>query len=246
PPEAPAHDAACPPDVKGEPPTVGGGGSAPLSDKLAQSKGVICPPSGVDREMQVAPPDGGRLKGIPPPGTPGGGPNVQPEEAARADVGARRTRSPAGAQPSAEARGRRGDADGETPRQPEHHEVGGDEGDETGVRSGVAFDQQTETDGDRLANHQGDDEYGEQAHGQAPLALIACRETRATSVTGSIAARRSVAPAAPTRCRSALLSQGCRSTSQRAAQHRRCAVRPCGCRSPRSAYGAPDICRRFP
>ena len=79
PPEAPAHDAACPPDVKGEPPTVGGGGSAPLSDKLAQSKGVICPPSGVDREMQVAPPDGGRLKVIPPPGTPGGDPNVQPK-----------------------------------------------------------------------------------------------------------------------------------------------------------------------
>jgi len=76
---APAQDATCPPDVKGEPPTVGGGGSAPLSDKLAQSKGVICPPSGVDREMQVAPPDGGRLKVIPPPGTPGGDPNVQPK-----------------------------------------------------------------------------------------------------------------------------------------------------------------------
>ena len=79
PPAAPPHDAACPPDVKGEPPTVGGGGSAPLSDKLAQSKGVICPPSGVDREMQVAPPDGGRLKVIPPPGTPGGDPSVQPK-----------------------------------------------------------------------------------------------------------------------------------------------------------------------
>jgi hypothetical protein len=74
-----AQDAACPPDVKGEPPTVGGGSSAPLSDKLAQSKGVICPPSGVDREMQVAPPDGGRLKVIPAPGTPGGDPSVQPK-----------------------------------------------------------------------------------------------------------------------------------------------------------------------
>jgi hypothetical protein len=76
---APAQDAACPPDVKGEPPTVGGGSSAPLSDKLAQSKGVICPPSGVDRQMQVAPPDGGRLKVIPAPGTPGGDPSVQPK-----------------------------------------------------------------------------------------------------------------------------------------------------------------------
>jgi hypothetical protein len=49
-----------------------------LSDKLAQSKGVICPPAGVDHGMQVAPPDGGRLKIIPPPGTPGGDPGVQP------------------------------------------------------------------------------------------------------------------------------------------------------------------------
>ena len=71
---------ACPPDVRGSPPTVGEGpGSAPLSDKLAQSKGVICPPSGVDNDMQVAPPGGGRLRVIPPPGAPGGVPNVQPK-----------------------------------------------------------------------------------------------------------------------------------------------------------------------
>lgn len=72
--------AACPPDVKGEPPTVGGGGSSQsLSDKLAQSKGVICPPAGVDHEMQVAPPDGGRLRVIPPPDSPGGDQSVQPK-----------------------------------------------------------------------------------------------------------------------------------------------------------------------
>jgi hypothetical protein len=76
---APERGAACPPDVKGEPPTVGGGSSQPLSDKLAQSKGVICPPSGVDPEIHIAPPDGGRLKVIPPPGTPGGDPSVQPK-----------------------------------------------------------------------------------------------------------------------------------------------------------------------
>jgi hypothetical protein len=70
--------ATCPPDVKGEPPTVGGGSSEPLSDKLAQSKGVICPPAGVDREMQVTPPGGGKLKVIPPPGTPGGDQHLQP------------------------------------------------------------------------------------------------------------------------------------------------------------------------
>ena len=67
------------PDVKGEPPTVGGGSSEPLSDKLARSKGVICPPAGVDREMQVTPPSGGHLKVIPPPGIPGGDPDVQPK-----------------------------------------------------------------------------------------------------------------------------------------------------------------------
>ena len=71
--------ATCPPGVKGDPPTVGGRSSEPLSDKLAQSKGIICPPAGVDREMQVTPPGGGQLKVVPPPGTPGGDPNVQPK-----------------------------------------------------------------------------------------------------------------------------------------------------------------------
>ena len=66
---APERGAACPPDVKGEPPTVGGGSSQPLSDKLAQSKGVICPPSGVDPRYTSRRPTAG-LKVIPPPGTP--------------------------------------------------------------------------------------------------------------------------------------------------------------------------------
>ena len=74
---SPEQGATCPPDVKGEPPTVGGGSSGPLSDKLAQSKGVICPPAGIDRDMQVTPPSGGHLKVIPPPGTPGGDQNVR-------------------------------------------------------------------------------------------------------------------------------------------------------------------------
>ena len=78
-PPPPESRATCPPDVKGEPPTVGGGSSEPLSDKLAQSKGVICPPAGVDPQMQIAPPSGGHLKVIPPPGSPGGDPNVQPK-----------------------------------------------------------------------------------------------------------------------------------------------------------------------
>ena len=70
--------AACPPDVKGEAPTLGDGSNEPLSDKLAQSRGVICPPAGIDREMQVRPPGGGAVKVIPPPGTPGGDSRVEP------------------------------------------------------------------------------------------------------------------------------------------------------------------------
>jgi hypothetical protein len=69
----------CPPDVKGEPPTVGNGGSKSLSEKLADSKGVICPPAGLDQDMQVRPPGGGQLKVVPPPGTPGGDPRTQPK-----------------------------------------------------------------------------------------------------------------------------------------------------------------------
>jgi hypothetical protein len=69
----------CPPDVKGEPPTVGNGGSKSLSEKLADSNGVICPPAGLDQDMQVRPPGGGQLKVVPPPGTPGGDPRTQPK-----------------------------------------------------------------------------------------------------------------------------------------------------------------------
>jgi hypothetical protein len=75
----PTPEANCPPDVKGEPPTTGSSKSNELSDKLAESKGVICPPTGVDRDMQVAPPGGGQLKVIPPPGSPGGDQSVQPK-----------------------------------------------------------------------------------------------------------------------------------------------------------------------
>jgi hypothetical protein len=71
---------ACPPDVKGDPPTIGRSDpSQSLSEKLAESKGIICPPGGIDPQMQVTPPAGGTLKVIPPPGAPGGDPNVQPK-----------------------------------------------------------------------------------------------------------------------------------------------------------------------
>lgn len=75
----PPQGTACPPDVPGSPPTVGGTPTPNLSDKLAESKGVICPPTGVDPDIRVPPPGGGELRVIPPPGAPGGNPNVQPK-----------------------------------------------------------------------------------------------------------------------------------------------------------------------
>jgi hypothetical protein len=50
-----------------------------LSDRLADSKGVICPPAGVDPGLSAPPPGGGRTPVIPPPGTPGGDPGIQPK-----------------------------------------------------------------------------------------------------------------------------------------------------------------------
>jgi hypothetical protein len=53
--------------------------SGDLSDQLAQSNGVICPPSGVDPKMATPPPRGGATPVIPPPGSPGGDPNTIPK-----------------------------------------------------------------------------------------------------------------------------------------------------------------------
>jgi hypothetical protein len=51
-----------------------------LSEKLAQSGGVLCPPSEVDPAIKApTPEDGGRMPVIPPPGSPGGDPNVRPK-----------------------------------------------------------------------------------------------------------------------------------------------------------------------
>lgn len=51
-----------------------------LSDKLAQSRGVICPPEHVDPDIKAPTPQGGgSMPVIPPPGSPGGNQNVQPK-----------------------------------------------------------------------------------------------------------------------------------------------------------------------
>ena len=53
--------------------------SEPLSDKLAKSDGVLCPPGGVDTDMHVPTPDAGTTPVIPPPGSPGGDQTVRPK-----------------------------------------------------------------------------------------------------------------------------------------------------------------------
>jgi len=49
-----------------------------LGEKLGQSGGVICPPE-VDPGMKAPTPEGGKTPVIPPPGSPGGNPNIQPK-----------------------------------------------------------------------------------------------------------------------------------------------------------------------
>ena len=71
--------ADCPPGAGANAPVVGRDSKGTLSDQLAESKGVICPPAGVDAGIQQRPPEGGALKVIPPPGAPGGDPSVQPK-----------------------------------------------------------------------------------------------------------------------------------------------------------------------
>ena len=54
-------------------------GAGNLSDRLAKSGGVICPPEHVDPEMKQPTPPGGAMPVIPPPGSPGGDQSVQPK-----------------------------------------------------------------------------------------------------------------------------------------------------------------------
>jgi hypothetical protein len=49
-----------------------------LSDKLARTEGVICPPN-IDPDIKITPPDTGTMPVIPPPGSPGGDPTVRPK-----------------------------------------------------------------------------------------------------------------------------------------------------------------------
>lgn len=77
-PTPPSTQRDCPPDVA--PPRSGETtGRAPLSDRLSESRGVICPPKGVDPGIvEKTPPTNAPMPVIPPPGTPGGRPGAQP------------------------------------------------------------------------------------------------------------------------------------------------------------------------
>jgi hypothetical protein len=82
-PPSPQHAANCTPQDRPTPPSDGttvGQSREPLGDKLAKSEGVLCPPSGIDPEMHApAPESGGNTPVIPPPGSPGGDPNIRPK-----------------------------------------------------------------------------------------------------------------------------------------------------------------------
>jgi hypothetical protein len=59
--------------------TTTGQADEPLSDKLAKSDGVLCPLPDVDPEIRAPTPNAGNMPVIPPPGSPGGNPNLRPK-----------------------------------------------------------------------------------------------------------------------------------------------------------------------
>jgi len=66
------------PDVAQKPCAEPGDSSRTLSDKLNEGGGVICPPN-VDPSIKAPAPETGKMPVIPPPGSPGGDPKVQPK-----------------------------------------------------------------------------------------------------------------------------------------------------------------------
>jgi hypothetical protein len=59
-------------------PQPAGPGNQSLSEKLAQTDGVICPPD-IDPDIKAPTPETGKMPVIPPPGSPGGDPTVRPK-----------------------------------------------------------------------------------------------------------------------------------------------------------------------
>jgi hypothetical protein len=63
-------------DVDAEKPPVQGKN---LSDKLARSNGIVCPPPNVDPDIKQPTPPGGAIQIIPPPGSRGGEQRIVPK-----------------------------------------------------------------------------------------------------------------------------------------------------------------------
>ena len=78
-PEAPPAAGTPPPDEI-RPREDTGRSTESMSDRLSKQGGTLTPPN-VDREMAISPPaaEAGKMPVIPPPGTSGGNPNVQPK-----------------------------------------------------------------------------------------------------------------------------------------------------------------------
>jgi|SRR5580704_12907905 hypothetical protein len=53
-------------------------GNQDLSEKLAQTDGILCPPN-IDPDIKAPTPQGGPMPVIPPPGSPGGDPSLRPK-----------------------------------------------------------------------------------------------------------------------------------------------------------------------
>jgi hypothetical protein len=66
------------PSAEQKPCSEPGDSSKTLSDKLDQGGGVMCPPN-VDPGIKAPTPETGKMPVIPPPGSPGGDPNVRPK-----------------------------------------------------------------------------------------------------------------------------------------------------------------------
>jgi hypothetical protein len=76
--QVPAQVPAQAPSGAQKPCSEPGDSSKSLSDKLDQGGGVICPPN-VDPGIKAPTPETGKMPVIPPPGSPGGDPKVQPK-----------------------------------------------------------------------------------------------------------------------------------------------------------------------
>jgi hypothetical protein len=86
-PVAPKSEQLDPGACAGSQETTGQGGSPDmqkpndksLSERLARSDGIICPPDHVGPEIRQPTPPGGAMPVIPPPGSPGGNPSLRPK-----------------------------------------------------------------------------------------------------------------------------------------------------------------------